>query len=513
MSSPRVPLVVFVAQLAVGFTAAFGGATAAGQGPAPLADLQRARERVPRAAWKGADFAEMSSKLTGSLRRAGHRVRPCSEWQVDELKSLRRRLLREADADLLAIYDGAGDNRRQRFSSLDTLERHWGEVDAAVSRNGSPGLHQVRRDGLCHEVVMAWAHHLPSSAQKRLTSEGLQVPSLPNQRHASADHGRGLEVRDVLVEYAKQVSCQQCHTGMIADPAWQNASLPLPLPIDQAHPGLERKRSCDYQSVPPCGPCDGLGGPRTGDGVEEMVAMPCEVLSGAETSPTTHGRYPSLATVNITGDTRFPLAVRPEGKGHYVPIAGTLALGWEGDFMRMRYDFTGLGAQVSVQTMEQARKQDVGASLGLSAASGKCVCEASIAGNMHVQSFEASDPLDPLRLPADQGGAAYLGRVRVQLDGSVPQSNRTAVADHYMKWAFHFLVDAEESSPSFGLPLRLYGPYGVRQVFEGWRLGDPAQAKPEIWKMPAGCEVKAPACSVFERAAVADEQEERQLVV
>merc|ERR1719215_798778 len=236
--------------------------------------------------------------------------------------------------------------------------------------------------------------------------------------------------------------------------------------------------------------------------------MPCQVLSGPEVPATTRGRYPAMATAHLTGETRFPVAVRPDTKGQYAPLSGTLALGWEGDFMRMRYDFNGLGSQVSVQTYEQAKRQDVGATLGLSTETGTCVCDASVAGNMHIRSFETSDPLDPLQLPPEEGGAIYLGRVRVHLDGGVPESNRTAVADHYMKWAFHFLVDADEASPSFGLPLRLYGPYGVRQVFDNWQLEDPSKARPDIWKMPAGCKVKAPACSVFESEAAAEPEQE-----
>lgn len=240
--------------------------------------------------------------------------------------------------------------------------------------------------------------------------------------------------------------------------------------------------------------------------------MPCEVLSGPESPPKTRGRYPALATAHLTGETRIPVAVRPEGKGQYPPLTGILALGWEGDLMRMRYDFNGLGSQVSVQTLEQAKKMDVGATLGLSTKSKTCVCEASIAGNMHIRSFEAADPLDPLQLPPEQGGATYLGRVRIHLDGSTEESNRTAIADHYLKWAFHFLVDADEASPSFGLPLRLYGPFGVRQVFDNWKLGDPSKARPDIWKMPADCKVKAPACSVFETAPPAEAPAEELVV-
>merc|ERR1711915_57535 len=101
-------------------------------------------------------------------------------------------------------------------------------------------------------------------------------------------------------------------------------------------------------------------------------------------------------------------------------------------------------------------RQDVGATFGV--AGDFCECGASIAGNMHIQAFESNDPFDFLKLNASDGGANYLGRVKVVLDGDSPLTNGTvAIADHYLKWAFHFLVDANSSSPSFGLPLRLYG--------------------------------------------------------
>merc|ERR1711972_861187 len=153
--------------------------------------------------------------------------------------------------------------------------------------------------------------------------------------------------------------------------------------------------------------------------------------------------------------------------------------------MRMRYDFARFGSQISIQTLEQAMHQSVGATVGISPQS--CTCDASIAGNMHIHAFEASDPLDPIKLPADKGGAAYLGRVKVTLDGDTGLSRRTAIADHYMKWAFHFLVDADKDSESYGLPLRLYGQQGVRFVYSGWDSSDPQAGDPELFKIPKHC--------------------------
>ena len=98
-------------------------------------------------------------------------------------------------------------------------------------------------------------------------------------------------------------------------------------------------------------------------------------------------------------------------------------------------------------------------------------------------------------MPPEQGGLAYLGRVR--LDPVDDGRNVTVVADHWMKWAFHFLVDADPQSPSFKLPLRLYGSLGVRQVFHGWSVGDPSVAKPDVWTIPKGCALRAKACHEF----------------
>jgi len=489
---------------AVAFAVLLGAVpVAAAAGSCSRADLARAHQRVPRTEWKGGDFVGMSAVLNAHLARSGYGVRHCEHWTVSELQELQARLFAEADDALLAIYAAAADNRRQRFTSQEALAAHWAAVDAAAAT--SDALGQVRRDGLCHEAVMWWVHHLPHTVQKRLGAEGLSLPSLPTRRHAPAPSDAPGAVRAVHAEYAQQVSCQQCHTGRLSGDL-TNATLPPPLPVDKEHPGLERKRVCDFQSEPPCGPCDGLGGARWGDSPETMTPMQCEVLHGPEVPPTTKGRYPALAAVNLTGESRWPIAVTPDGPGKYVKVDGKLYLGWKDGVMRMRYDFGGMAALIQAQTLEQAKQMDPGATMVEQ--TGSCSCQASVAGNMHIRAFEADDPLDPLQLPPQEGGAAYLGRVKVQLDGHTGRRNRTAVADHFMKWAFHFLVDADASSPSFGLPLRLYGPFGCLQVFDGWVLGDPSTAHRDLWKMPASCNITAPACSVFEQ-----EVEDKPLVV
>eukprot|EP00931_Biecheleriopsis_adriatica_P077221 TRINITY_DN5082_c0_g1_i2.p1 TRINITY_DN5082_c0_g1~~TRINITY_DN5082_c0_g1_i2.p1 ORF type:complete len:492 (+),score=73.07 TRINITY_DN5082_c0_g1_i2:117-1478(+) len=443
----------------------------------------------------------MAKLLTSHLSKANHVIRPCAEWSVKELQHLLRHLFQESEQELLAIYDAVGDNRRQRFKTLQELETHWMHVGAAAV--SVPGLERVQRDGLCHEAVMSAAHHLSAKSLKRMRESSMALPSLPLLHHellAEVDNTTEMmHTQIVRTEYEHQVSCQQCHTGTIVDPSWQDATLPKPVAhSDKELQRLERQRTCDYQAEPPCGPCEGLGGKRWGEGLHDFTPMQCTVIHGPEIPPTTKGRYPELGSASFTGETRNPVEVRPR-KGEnvtYFPLGGNISVDYRGKVMfRQRYDFGPMGAEVSVQTYEQAKAMDPGATIG--AGGSQCSCSRSIAGLFHQNCFDPLDPLDPLKLPADQGGAAYLGRVMIKLDGATEHSSGNFTADHFMKWAFHFLVDADEKSPSFGLPLRLYGPMGVRQVFDNWQLEDPEKARPDIWRLPQGCNVTSKACSLF----------------
>merc|ERR1719192_422387 len=123
--------------------------------------------------------------------------------------------------------------------------------------------------------------------------------------------------------------------------------------------------------------------------------MKCEVLHGSEVKPTTRGRYPYLGKARITGETGDP-------PGRYPKINGTIAMGDKDGVMRLRYDFIGMGSQISAQTTEQAKHMNVGATWGLFG--GKCFCSKSIAGNFHAESFDTDDPLDNIHFPASQGG-------------------------------------------------------------------------------------------------------------
>mmetsp|Transcript_8121 Transcript_8121/g.9789 ORF Transcript_8121/g.9789 Transcript_8121/m.9789 type:complete len:119 (-) Transcript_8121:203-559(-) len=112
---------------------------------------------------------------------------------------------------------------------------------------------------------------------------------------------------------------------------------------------------------------------------------------------------------------------------------------------------------------------------------------------MHIGAFLENDPFDKVNLSPDEGGLAYLGRIKVKLQS---QNIGVVLADHYMKWAFHFLVDVES-----GFPLRLYGPFGVRQEFANWRtLGeqDEGSSLQPNWHIPVDCIRASAACEILD---------------
>jgi len=56
---------------------------------------------------------------------------------------------------------------------------------------------------------------------------------------------------------------------------------------------------------------------------------------------------------------------------------------------------------------------------------------------------------------------------------------RIMTVDHYVKWFLHLFVDADKSSPTFGQPVRFYGPYSGFAVYITFNKTVPP---PEVWE-------------------------------
>jgi len=312
--------------------------------------------------------------------------------------------------------------------------------------------------------------------------------------------------------YETKVSCQQCHSGPVWK-SWVNATLPPPLPVDSEHPGLERLRSCDYQNDPPCGPCDGLGGARWSDAVEDFTPLNCTVIAHATDVPDNQRpkpAFPAHGHAYIDGETRSPLEVRPSKPGKYPKVHSTISLAWDGEMARHRYDFSSmppLGVPMSQLYLQRAAdiksRNSSGVMVTILGREGHlslCICMDAVAGAMDINSFVPHGQDDPLDLPASEGGLNYLGRVKLApIDGG---ERGEMIADHYMKWAFHFLVDADPGSMSYGMPLRLYGNQGVRFVYSNWTTYDPRTDAPNLFDIPKRCVPMSKTCREMVESAV-----------
>jgi len=464
--------------------------------PPATMDVVRAANK-PGDSYRGDSFSKMNKVLNEHLSAMDVKTLDCNNFTAMELqKKVLEPIFARASPELLTIYALYKDPRQRLETSLADIRKTWDRINGHVARQ--PWLHEVQRDGLCHEAVMWFVHHL-SECDRTVLSTKLTLPALPMHRHTSETIDPSVPHSEVYADYESKVSCQQCHTGPVSA-KWVNATLPPPLPVDSKHPGRERERACDYQNQPSCGPCEGLGGPRTGDGAEEFTPLNCTVVSQPHEVPLSSrvpGRFPNMGHAQIDGDTRSPLAVRPDPAkpGSYPKVSSSISLAWDAQMARHRYDFQSLpplgspASQIYLQTAAQMKSRNssgvmvtiIGSQEKLSV----CICMDGIAGAMHVDSFVPNTPDDPVDLPAEEGGLAYLGRVKLApIDGG---NNNTVIADHYLKWAFHFLVDADPASPSYGMPMRLYGATGVRFIYSNWTQEDPRTQNPKLFEIPKWC--------------------------
>ena len=79
---------------------------------------------MPGDGFKGEGFEEMSQVLNGWLDRDEIETRPCSDFNVTELRQLQAMLYLARDAKFDGIYQDSADNRRMR-SSMEQLEADW----------------------------------------------------------------------------------------------------------------------------------------------------------------------------------------------------------------------------------------------------------------------------------------------------------------------------------------------------------------------------------------------------
>lgn len=110
--------------------------------------------------------------------------------------------------------------------------------------------------------------------------------------------------------------------------------------------------------------------------------------------------------------------------------------------------------------------------LGYGKYSGGCTCLADPVGVPVL-----GGTVDVLKVPHSSflEGADYKGRIKigVEYDGfklgdqghGDMTKKRNMTVDHYIKWFLHIFMDADKESPTFGQPVRFYGPYSGFAVY------------------------------------------------
>lgn len=168
-------------------------------------DLRRARSKVPRNAYKGADFGSMSGALNEYLLQQAPQSKECDLWTVEELQDLQMSLLMLRDSSLNDLYHDMDDNRKI-VKNITEIVREWDVLNELARTD--PDLARAHRDGHCHEAVMWYTHHLPEG-MKQLLQDKISLPLLSSMKHSVKDVKHGPRVHRA---YEEKVTCASCHS-------------------------------------------------------------------------------------------------------------------------------------------------------------------------------------------------------------------------------------------------------------------------------------------------------------
>jgi len=476
-------------------------------------DLHRARSKVPRAQWKGDGHDGMTSVLNKHLSQMFMQVKDCSEWTATELQQLQSEMYSHRVTDFDDMYSDSSDNRRMRHASLEEHQAHWTDMNKQAEAN--PHMADMLRDGHCHEAVMWLVHHVPAPEQQSVFAKR-PVPTLASTKHECPVDATPSE-KLLCQQYLDTYTCAECHsaTGMIT----QDTDVDGKIPEDPKFPGWARQRRCDQNYAPACGPCEGVGGPYWGDGVEKFQPTNCELLKAPEDVPEDERMpptFPEQFTVHQVGSDRLA-RVQNAGTGRFPPLYSQIRstlwydfpLGGESEgtaqdgLARLRHDSfyddklyqildRGLVSEIHTQTREQREANVTGPMvslmhglLGWGGFTGGCTCVGDPVG-VPVLGGIVDNKLDGKGHAAFLVNSTYMGRIKLgveyadwELGDKKPnwrkamQVKKNMTVDHYSKWFLHLFVDADPESPTYKQPVRFYGPYSGFAVYKSVVAGAP----------------------------------------
>jgi len=173
-------------------------------------DLRRAHTKIPRVTHRGVDHADMSLVLNRWLNTTDVDSKECAYWSVGELRDFIRLLHRIRHDDLDRIYAATFDKRSMKKDA----ETRWDALDVAHAAEGlgqDTDLYRVHRDGLCHEAVMLYVHHLTEEVRANLGRK-TKVPLLSYRAHGRDEHAPSAAADHTFKLYEEHVTCASCHS-------------------------------------------------------------------------------------------------------------------------------------------------------------------------------------------------------------------------------------------------------------------------------------------------------------
>jgi len=455
----------------------------------------------------------MGEALNRAMRNMFPNTKPCEQWTAEELQEYQAQLYAYRHDKFDSIYQSENDNRRLLHGSLSSYKAHWSKTNKLVQKHSH--LEMMHRDGHCHEAVMWLVHHVPAAEQQTVFSRQM-APLLPVSDYT--DNGCGADATESELQICKVYegmrSCADCHsgTGIIMQDYKDPDGY---IPEDPKLPGYARQRRCDQNYIPACGPCEGIGGPYWGDDLKDFQPTNCEIVAQPDDVPVADRVLPQFTDqfiVHQLGSDRLARTQNAAKFAFYSQIRSTLWYDFplvnesgsapEG-IAKLRHDTfyddlgykwldNGLVSEVHTQTAAQREANVTGPMvsllhglLGYGKYLGGLTCLADpvgvpvLGGRVLVNGTVHSSFMD---------GADYKGRITigVEYDGfkmgdkgnGDMKAKRNVTVDHYSKWFLHLFMDADKSSPTYGQPVRFYGPYSGFAVYITYNKTVPP---PEVW--------------------------------
>jgi len=171
-------------------------------------DLTRAAQKVPGASYSGSNFSDAMSGLNAVLKADPELdTRSCDTFSLEELHAVQRVLFEARTPELQKVYSAAKDTRNLAHHTSAELEAEQAAVLQFVASH--PELATMVRDGVCHEAVMWYVHHLSEPIQHEV-KQFVVLPRLPEAYHAKPQL-TSQTAEEGYKRYASQVSCAVCH--------------------------------------------------------------------------------------------------------------------------------------------------------------------------------------------------------------------------------------------------------------------------------------------------------------